>query len=319
MKNFKYIVLAIALSFATMASAADNYRNATFNFGQSNYVDYSFGGIQIGETSGTAITEPFLVQNPNGQDTMYETSGTVISDPFSLQNPQSNSTDMNGLLGYMSTQQFNVEQTGMYMNYNVVESTNNPTFNYTQNAGTLSAVVEIVNAADGSVLESAYTLPSFSGNSLVQGAQVNFKYNIPDKYLGMEIYIRLHVSESSSVPYTSTGTSSMTYLGWSPNVLGIFGKQVDGVVASSTQLLGNYPNPVVNTTTISVQNTTNASSLKVYDVLGRLVSDLTNQMPHTDGIANIMFNASQLQNGIYFYRLQAADGTVSQRELIVKR
>jgi hypothetical protein len=320
MKSFKYIVLTVALFVATMASAMDNFRNATFNFGQS-YVDYSLGGIQIGATSGTVIGDPFMIQNSNGQWVDSATSGTVIGDPFSVQNPQSNSTDMNGLLAYMSTQPFLVQYSDMYINYNIVESTNSSTFYQNSYAGYLSATIEIVDAATGAVLDKAYALPSFAGNGEVRGEQPNYVYNVPSAYVGREIYLRLNVTETAPVPYTSTGTSSMTYLGWSPNATGTFGKQIgnEGMVAGSTQLLGNYPNPVENTTTISVQNTNNVSSLKVYDVLGRLVSDLTSRMPRTDGIADIMFNASQLRNGTYFYRMQSADGTVMQREMIVKK
>jgi hypothetical protein len=356
MKHVTTFIFAVALFCSTVAFASDNFRNATFNFGQS-YVNYSFGGIQIGATSGTVIGDPFSLINLGGQSAtsgtvigdpfslvnpnglgattgtvigdpfsiintgLGATSGTVIGDPFSVQNPQSNSTDMNGLLAYMSAQPFNVPGSGMYINYNIVESTNSSTFYQNSYAGYLSATIEIVDASTGNVLDKAYALPSFAGNGEVRGEQPNYTYNIPDAFIGKVIYIRLNVTETAPVPYTSTGTSSMTYLGWSPNATGTFGKQIgnEGMVAGSTQLMGNYPNPVVNTTTISVQNTNNVSSLKVYDVLGRLVSDLTSQMPRTDGIADIMFNASQLTNGTYFYRMQSADGTVMQREMIVKK
>src|SRR5579883_792198 len=302
MKHVTTFLFAIVFSISTMAFAADSYRNVTFTLNSSFLTNYSFGGIQIGETS-----------------------GTVISDPFSLQNPQSNSTDMNGLLGYMSTQPFNVQESGMYITYNVTESTNNALLAASSNyCGATGAAVELVDASNGNVLATLTPLPSFCGVSWLLGLSSSYTYGIPDQYVGKNVYVRLNVGEAAQYAYTSFPSSSLTNLGWSPFVATLLGgggllKQVDGVVAGSTQLMGNYPNPVVNTTTISVQNTNNASSLKVYDVLGRLVSDLTNQMPHTDGIVNIMFDASQLRNGIYFYRLQAADGTVSQRELIVKR
>jgi len=320
-----YIFAAIlSISLTATAFAADTYRNATVTFNSSYAVNYSMGGIQIGATSGTVISDPFLIQNSDGSvSSTSATSSTVISDPFSIQNPQSNSTDMQGLLSYMSTQPFLVQTSGMSISYNVMESTNNALVSISNYCSATSAAVELVDASNGNVLTTLDPLPSFCGISWLLGLSSSYTYNIPANYVGKNVYVRLHVTETAQYSYTSFPSSSLTNLGYSPfsGLLGGLLKQAgtDGVVAGNAQLLGNYPNPVANTTTISMQNTVGGVSLKVYNMLGQMVADLSNQVPQTSGVANVMFDASQLQNGVYFYRLQAADGTASQRELIVKK
>lgn len=341
MKHVTAYIFAAILSLSVTAFAADTYRNATFTFNSSFAVDYSFGNVQVGTnatsgtvigdpfaiqntgnstnaTSGTVIGDPFMVQNANGTISTNATSGTVIGDPFSIMNPQSNSTDMQGLLGYMSTQPFVVQVSGMYVTYNVMESTNNPLMPISGYCNGANAVVELVDASTGNVLSTLTPMPSFCGISWLTQLSSAYQYNFPDSYIGKMVYVRMHIAESASYQYTSFGSSSMTNLGWSP-FAGLLGKQIDGTVAASSQLLGNYPNPVANITTISIQNTVGVSSLKVYNVLGQMVADLSSQVPQTNGTANVVFDASQLPNGLYIYRMQNADGTASQREMIVKK
>jgi hypothetical protein len=57
--------------------------------------------------------------------------------------------------------------------------------------------------------------------------------------------------------------------------------------------------------------------VKVYDVLGREVATLVNEVKEP-GTYTVEFNASSLASGVYFYRLQA--GTyVETRKLLLLR
>lgn len=83
-------------------------------------------------------------------------------------------------------------------------------------------------------------------------------------------------------------------------------------------LLQNYPNPFNPTTTIKFQiPSTSHVTLKVYDVLGREVATLADEVQEA-GYKSVTFDASGLSSGVYVYRLQAG-GFASVRRMIVLR
>ncbi len=80
----------------------------------------------------------------------------------------------------------------------------------------------------------------------------------------------------------------------------------------------NYPNPFNPTTVISFQlSTTNNVQLKVYDVLGREVATLVNEIKPA-GVYQINYNASHLAGGVYFYRLIAGNYSSVKKFILIK-
>jgi pectate lyase len=80
----------------------------------------------------------------------------------------------------------------------------------------------------------------------------------------------------------------------------------------------NYPNPFNPTTTIAYTiEQRGMVSLKVYDVLGRLVSTLVNEQKAA-GTYSVSFNAAKLSSGVYFYQLHANRFTSVKTMLLVK-
>jgi hypothetical protein len=72
-------------------------------------------------------------------------------------------------------------------------------------------------------------------------------------------------------------------------------------------LFSNYPNPFTRSTTIVYGIPKQCHvTLKVFDGSGRLVDMLVNKMQNP-GIHNIMFDASQLDHGVYYYQIVADD------------
>ena len=80
----------------------------------------------------------------------------------------------------------------------------------------------------------------------------------------------------------------------------------------------NYPNPFNPATTIaySVPKTTRVR-LEVFDLLGRSVGTLVDETKEA-GNQSIVFDATHLASGVYFYRLTAAEFVLSHKMVLMK-
>jgi uncharacterized protein YigE (DUF2233 family) len=97
------------------------------------------------------------------------------------------------------------------------------------------------------------------------------------------------------------------------------------------KLLPNYPNPFNPVTTITYQTPSVRSpgagtargqgwslvSLKVYDILGRPVATLVDEV-RAPGTYNVQFDASALASGAYFYELRANEVRTARKMLLLK-
>ena len=82
--------------------------------------------------------------------------------------------------------------------------------------------------------------------------------------------------------------------------------------------LAAYPNPFNPTTTISYQLSAGTHvTLKVYDILGREVETLVNEV-QTVGRHEVRFDGSQVAAGVYFYRLIAGNYSDTKKLLLMK-
>lgn len=83
-------------------------------------------------------------------------------------------------------------------------------------------------------------------------------------------------------------------------------------------LAQNYPNPFNPNTEIrySIPYTGNVE-LKIYDVAGREVSTLVNSVQNP-GSYNVIFDASNLSSGVYFYKLVAGNYSDIKKMILVK-
>jgi hypothetical protein len=86
----------------------------------------------------------------------------------------------------------------------------------------------------------------------------------------------------------------------------------------SYNLAQNYPNPFNPITTIkySIPESGNVS-LKVYDMLGKQVASLVNE-EKSRGVYSVIFDASNLSSGVYFYKLQSGSFTETKKMLLLK-
>jgi hypothetical protein len=356
MKHIIAIVLFAAFSLAETAfcQSTDAYRNGTITFSSTSAINYSFGGITVSSTQGTVITEPFAISGNGGTDPS-STQGTVITEPFAVQSPKTNSTNYDALVSYLSTVPFTISKAdgkgdiNATVSYNVNESTNDNNLPSGDNCGVTSAAVELVDVSAGFVL-AVQPLPAFcKGQTSL--SQTSFSLSIPGYLAGDKFTLRLNVQwqgGDDAVAYTSFATDSLVNIDppantntrnkditwkfngdskkpkweWHDKKNDDLGKETasDAAPASSIVLGQNYPNPAqAATTSITLENVNAPVSLNVYDALGRMVADLSGQVAPTAGFAKVDFDVTNLRSGVYFYRLQAANGSVQMRQLIVRK
>lgn len=80
----------------------------------------------------------------------------------------------------------------------------------------------------------------------------------------------------------------------------------------------NYPNPFNPSTVISYSISVSSNvTLRVYDVLGKLITTLVNENQEA-GNYEITFIAKGLSNGIYFYVLQSGNFIAINKMLLIK-
>ncbi|MBS1491867.1 MAG: T9SS type A sorting domain-containing protein [Bacteroidetes bacterium] len=80
----------------------------------------------------------------------------------------------------------------------------------------------------------------------------------------------------------------------------------------------NYPNPFNPTTKINFSLPKQGFvTLKVYDVLGKMVAKLVSEVKPA-GVYSVDFNANTLASGIYFYRIESLDFVETKRMMLIK-
>lgn len=81
----------------------------------------------------------------------------------------------------------------------------------------------------------------------------------------------------------------------------------------------NYPNPFNPSTTIGFTLAkSDQISLKVYDLMGRVVATLMNNEVRPAGYNTVVFNAFNLSSGVYFYTLSTQKVTLTQKMSLIK-
>jgi hypothetical protein len=89
-------------------------------------------------------------------------------------------------------------------------------------------------------------------------------------------------------------------------------------IASSLELSQNYPNPFNPSTVISYNVLTSGTvTLKVFNVVGQEIATLVDGL-HAAGSHRVEFDASQLDGGMYVYRLTTGDESVSRSMMLIK-
>jgi hypothetical protein len=173
----------------------------------------------------------------------------------------------------------------------------------------------------------------FGGWNLVPHQSVNrdtFYFKIPASAIGTTVQyyfaaqdIALPTPKMVTLPAGGTGvnppgssTSPTTFFQFVVGTTSI--TTIGNDVPKEFKLFNNYPNPFNPTTDIKYDlPKSGVVSLKIYDINGRLVKELVNQM-QIAGSYTARFEASNLSSGIYFYQLTAGEFKAQNKMLLVK-
>ncbi|MEX2116962.1 MAG: CHRD domain-containing protein [Bacteroidota bacterium] len=94
---------------------------------------------------------------------------------------------------------------------------------------------------------------------------------------------------------------------------------LDPTLPQDFRLLQNYPNPFNPATTVAFSLTrTEKVTLRVYNLLGQVVATPLNEV-RGPGTHTIVFEASGLTSGVYFYRLETSTGLVETKRMVLIR
>lgn len=91
-----------------------------------------------------------------------------------------------------------------------------------------------------------------------------------------------------------------------------------GEIPEDVTLNQNYPNPFNSSTQIrfGLPETTH-TEISVYNILGQRVAKIVDEQ-RSAGFHEVNFDASNLSSGLYFYRLNASNQTISKKLMLVK-
>jgi tetratricopeptide (TPR) repeat protein len=104
---------------------------------------------------------------------------------------------------------------------------------------------------------------------------------------------------------------------------GLDGRDANAMMSTNSitldfNLLQNYPNPFNPRTIINYDLPRDGIvTIKVYDILGRELNTLVNEMK-TAGYHKIQFSAADLASGAYFYRMTAGDFVAVKKFVVLK-
>ncbi len=152
-------------------------------------------------------------------------------------------------------------------------------------------------------------------DSTTQSSWVNIPDTLLSKLVKEDVYINVHTSNYPGGEIRGQVLASDYN---NTIITGISNKDQSSSIPSSFKLSQNYPNPFNPSTIInfSVPFTSHVS-LNVYDILGRKIAALINEVKPA-GNYKVFFNGSGLSSGVYFYRLQAGNYSAVKKLILLK-
>ena len=159
---------------------------------------------------------------------------------------------------------------------------------------------------------------SDTGEQGYDGIEVDWKYELMDisDYAGAEIYLRFDMSSDQAEVRDGWYVDDIEVLAYSDSPSHIAEEQNGNAVRFA--LAQNHPNPFNPVTTISYQLSAISNvKLTVYNVLGQKISTLVDERQKA-GIYSVSFNGTNLNSGIYYYKLTAGAFERTHKMILLK-
>jgi len=217
--------------------------------------------------------------------------------------------------------------------------TDSPTGNYLNDASNSMATANFINVSSSPVTilsfyhkyttESGYDFCNVEvskNNDNVWQKVKSYNGSLTSwKYESFDITDYAANASQLKVRFTLESDVSVTEDGWYVDDIKILNYNIGPVriagnseVPLSFSLEQNYPNPFNPVTHLGFGiSKLGFVSLKIYDVLGKEVKTLVNEIKPA-GYYDVVFDASGLGSGIYFYKLEAGNFTQTKNMLLVK-
>ncbi len=173
--------------------------------------------------------------------------------------------------------------------------------------GVVEGVLTYLQDANGTVVAASVSDPSgaYSFENLAAGS-----YSVVTNTLSFENSVVEGIDVSGDL------NTSEVDVELSPN--GVTSVKGSTIAPAEFSLSQNYPNPFNPSTVIkfAVPATANVT-LSVYNVIGQKVATLVNEVK-TAGSYEVSFNASALPSGLYIYKLETPNNTMTRKMMLLK-
>ena len=159
---------------------------------------------------------------------------------------------------------------------------------------------------DGSVRGLMFSMNGSKLNATDVSSLIAFDFKPVENFTGVSAV------DFSNVIIAGENGSKLETIAVSMNV------NANDLLPVKTALNASYPNPFNPSTTINYDlSSESLVNISVYDALGRLVTELVNNVQPT-GANNVSWNAADQASGAYFVRMTAGSYTSTQKLMLVK-
>jgi len=147
----------------------------------------------------------------------------------------------------------------------------------------------------------------------------NFKMGVYPDQVDYQDSFNFTKLEAGSPPDLARVTS-WDLQGWDEELVAYLGgnQSTRGATPTDYSLSQNYPNPFNATTTVNYQLPAGCHvTLEVYNLFGQKVATLVDSKQQA-GYRTVIWDASEVSSGLYFYKLTTGDYTETRRMMLVK-
>ncbi len=299
-----------SLPAGAVDSSAFNWNPAT----AGSYTLKIFSGAAVDENRNNDTITTTVQVLPAG--TVHAQTGFICRNGLNILIPSSGSAPPDSIVVNLGGNAFNVVDVNVKIDTVIHTWDADLTFNLSRAATTIPIISAVGGSGDnfiGTILNDSASTPISSGTAPFTGT---FQPSTPlSGFNGLPVngswVLRITDGASGDSGVLRAWCIQLTY----QTLVGGIGTIE---IPNYYSLAQNYPNPFNPSTSIkfSVPKPSNVT-LKIYDVLGKEVATLVNEMKQP-GFHTVDFNASHLASGIYFYRIDAGDFSSVKKMMLVK-